>query len=86
MKKSNPRIGLCPDSNCSGGSPGRQQTLTAAQIDRLDPKTREAAGAAAKRCSYCGCIYKTDAHNMPTIFGWLDSGVLGEGWHPKKRS
>ena len=85
MRNQTKRFGYCPALDCSGGRPLRQHVMTAGQIDRLDDNAREAISAHAKRCSYCGCVYDTDAHGIPHIMGWLDSGILGEGWHPKEQ-
>ena len=83
MRKRTNKPGFCPAPDCSGGRPPRQNEMTSGQYNQLDDNARESIGAHAKRCSYCGCVYYTDAHGIPHIMGWLDSDILGKGWHPK---
>ncbi len=71
----------CPAEDCSGGSSVRQQEITNNQLARLpieiQEKIKESHGA--QRCTYCGCVY-TRSPNVEKM-GYLDSGILGDGWH-----
>lgn len=82
-KSPNKPLGSCPANDCSGGSPGRQSTLTEGQRDKLDSETlkrAEAAGTTLYRCSYCGAVYDRWANGG--VLGHLDNYIIGEGWHP----
>jgi hypothetical protein len=78
------KIGYCPTTNCSGGSPGRQVPMTEQQIARImgaAPKINETSVGGPLRCNYCGAVYRKNP--SPEILGFLDNGILGDGWHPK---
>lgn len=70
---------VCPDK-CSGGYADRQHPMTDLQIDRLDDATRRRIGQSTPmRCNYCGTVYLYGG----SVLGVLDSGIEGEGWHPR---
>jgi hypothetical protein len=71
----------CPDG-CSGGHSGRQNELTEAQIGRIDGAARQRIddNQGGLRCSYCGAVYLEGGRAL----GFLDDGILGPGWHPKR--
>jgi NADH pyrophosphatase NudC (nudix superfamily) len=68
----------CPASDCKAASPPQEEA--SAQLS--------AAGATgdwirnARRCSYCGSVYVSDAGGTQIIKGYLDNDVLGRGWKP----
>lgn len=71
---------VCPEK-CSGGYADRQHALTDQQLAELDDSTRQRIGQSTPtRCNYCGTVYLYGG----TVLGWLDSGIIGEGWHPRK--
>lgn len=76
----------CPARDCQGGRHDRQHSLTQGQLDHIASPDRmviEESPTGAFRCSYCGCVYLRGSHQN-TVVGYLDGGVLGEGWHPVK--
>ena len=75
----------CPAKDCSGGRHDRQHPLTPGQEKKLSQDTRDVISESNEtcyRCNYCGCLYLR--WPSPRILGFLDSGVLGEGWHPSR--
>ena len=76
----------CPTTDCSGGRASRQSPMTEAQLDKLTGTERALAGdnqGRVKRCTYCGAVYIPG--EVPQVLGFLDSGVLGEGWDPRSQ-
>lgn len=84
-RKTKHSMKVCPAKDCSGGNAGRQNNLTEGQTKLLPAEMQtKIQEREANRCSYCGCVYirnygsQLDTH---TILGFLDNGILGEGWH-----
>lgn len=72
----------CPTNDCSGGKAHRQHQITEGQLDRIFGSAEMIARenrASTYRCSYCGAVYIRN--DTPRLLGFLDSGILGEGWH-----
>lgn len=87
IKKTKHGTSGCPAEDCSGGNAGRQSDLTDGQIKLLSEKMQtKALKSQGRRCTYCGCVYLRNysAHDIHTILGFLDSGILGKGWHECK--
>jgi len=82
-KKRTKSIFECPASDCQGGDQNRQSDLTEGQLDLLDNVTRSRIGSSGRRCSYCGCVYNFDQNRHPRVYGSLNNGVQGRGWHPR---
>lgn len=68
----------CPSKDCSGGGENRQKKIKVDQFSELSDYLKKPA-MDLSRCSYCGCVYET---RNQRILGFLDGGVVGEGWKP----
>ena len=85
MRATARKISECPARDCSGGSAERQRPVSDAQLAKVAIATRESIEGCrhrAFRCGCCGAVYLRG--NDPTVLGFLDNGVLGEGWHSVK--
>jgi hypothetical protein len=58
--------------------------MTTFECERLTGLARNIADTypdALYTCGYCGAVYKKYPDQQ--VFGFLDNGILGQGWHPK---
>lgn len=73
----------CPDTTCQRRHVA-QDKLSAHQLSRIAEADRYAISLVpgpVYQCTYCNAVYTLD----DVLHGWLDSEVLGQGWHPKSK-